>query len=399
MKKEYLQNIGLVLKAERIRKKMELKQVCCGICVPSYLSKIENGKVNADETIIKNLAKVLGLEEIVSSAFITEKKLLVDKYYFNFCYGLETKEIYKKLLEVSEKLEKSSLVIDWYLIKGFEENKFQAELETFKAYFSKNQKGYFNIQKAYQMEKSNDSLKLLEEANDLLNTSFSQVSLLGGYYNNSEYEKVQKYEKKVEALALEEGNLYQLINCYSFVGSCYSCLENIDLMKIYYEKCMKLLLPTNWIGERESIYYNLGATYLQIDEFKTARDYFSLIKEEFFLLYHKKALLEVREKNFQKAEEYIKKMKEYIKKDDELYKIMIREVEMEMEENYENNPSNIFLIEELQNQLIKKRHFGYINFYKKIIEKIYIANRKYKKAYRLEKKLLEGYRGLRNLKN
>ena len=41
--------IGTLLKLERTKQNKGQKEVCYGICVPSYLSKIEHGSVTPDE--------------------------------------------------------------------------------------------------------------------------------------------------------------------------------------------------------------------------------------------------------------------------------------------------------------------------------------------------------------
>ena len=46
---------GALLRLERLRQNKGQKEVCYGICVPSYLSKIEHGTVNPDDTIVKQL--------------------------------------------------------------------------------------------------------------------------------------------------------------------------------------------------------------------------------------------------------------------------------------------------------------------------------------------------------
>ena len=56
--------IGAILKNERIQSGRSQKDICYGICVPSYLSKIENGIVKPDENILAKLYKRLDIEYI-----------------------------------------------------------------------------------------------------------------------------------------------------------------------------------------------------------------------------------------------------------------------------------------------------------------------------------------------
>lgn len=45
---------GMLLKLERIKQNKGQKEICFGICVPSYLSKIERNLVQADENYLKD---------------------------------------------------------------------------------------------------------------------------------------------------------------------------------------------------------------------------------------------------------------------------------------------------------------------------------------------------------
>ena len=47
---------GTILKLERLKQGKGQKEICYGICVPSYLSKIEHGTVSADEEILSKLS-------------------------------------------------------------------------------------------------------------------------------------------------------------------------------------------------------------------------------------------------------------------------------------------------------------------------------------------------------
>ena len=52
--------IGLLIKKKRLEMNMSQETLCQGICVISYLSKIERGTVDANHEIITELCKALG---------------------------------------------------------------------------------------------------------------------------------------------------------------------------------------------------------------------------------------------------------------------------------------------------------------------------------------------------
>ena len=65
---------GMILRAERIRQGKGQKEVCYGICVVSYLSKIERGSAEPDMAILKQLFARLGINYETDSAFLTESR-------------------------------------------------------------------------------------------------------------------------------------------------------------------------------------------------------------------------------------------------------------------------------------------------------------------------------------
>ena len=88
---------GMILRAERIRQGKGQKEVCYGICVVSYLSKIERGSAEPDMAILKQLFARLGINYETDSAFLTESRKQMDEFFYNLQYGLENETVWKKL--------------------------------------------------------------------------------------------------------------------------------------------------------------------------------------------------------------------------------------------------------------------------------------------------------------
>ncbi len=62
VEKENANNLAKFMKRRRLEKKQTLEVVCRGICSPSYLSKIENGQAEVDESFLQSLFERLDLE-------------------------------------------------------------------------------------------------------------------------------------------------------------------------------------------------------------------------------------------------------------------------------------------------------------------------------------------------
>jgi transcriptional regulator with XRE-family HTH domain len=110
---------GTLLKLERRKQNKGQKEVCHGICVPSYLSKIERNQVKPDPAIIRQLFQRLGIEFFCEEDFIRRNQPLIDQYFEQLTYGLE-KTAYQELLPHDKELTYSPLAIDWLLIRAYE---------------------------------------------------------------------------------------------------------------------------------------------------------------------------------------------------------------------------------------------------------------------------------------
>ena len=77
-------NIGQLIKLERQRQNMKQEYLASGICVPSYLSRIENGLVIPSEDIQQHLVKRLNIPVDALNTIGNEAKLLYFKNLFIF---------------------------------------------------------------------------------------------------------------------------------------------------------------------------------------------------------------------------------------------------------------------------------------------------------------------------
>ena len=108
----------MILRAERIRQGKGQKEVCYGICVVSYLSKIERGSAEPDMAILKQLFARLEINYETDSAFLTESRKQMDEFFYNLQYGLENETVWKKLAGKWDRLLMSPLTIDIRLVSA-----------------------------------------------------------------------------------------------------------------------------------------------------------------------------------------------------------------------------------------------------------------------------------------
>ena len=91
------------------------------------------------------------------------------------------------------------------------------------------------------------------------------------YWNKGEYNQVNKLSKMAINFALDEGNTWALSQVYLLLGGIYSAYNMEEAMIEEYQKAMNFLKNTKWTRELEIMYYNMGATYISLGNYKKAR--------------------------------------------------------------------------------------------------------------------------------
>ena len=388
------QLLGALLKGERIRQKKSQKELCYGICVPSYLCKIENGSANPDEQMWKKLFRKLDLpfEWEQPAIHLFQKK--IEEYFHGIKFHCDRDALYTELNAWNEQLRFSELVVDWLMIRIDQDENEWDLLEELVPVMTLKQQALFTIMK-YSKEKLSDSeIAHYIQMCELLDESFALNLLSLKHLHRGEYAAIHRLEGKIVAKALCEGNLYQLADYYIINGSAYACINQLEMMMDYYKRAIGLLEHTEWKENLTSVYYNMGASYVSVGEYEKGIDYLRVAQETYhmedFMLQHKLALAYVRLQDYEKAQTYLSKMKNqlselpYLRKADHL---KYQEVCMEMEEGFQQKPEYLTLMEELVEAVERDYHVGHLVFYNDLAMETYCLHRKYKKALELDRKI------------
>jgi hypothetical protein len=379
-----------LLKIERLRQNKGQKEVCYGICVPSYLSKIEHNQVAPDQAILKQLFHRLDIEFYCEEEFLRKNNQLIEQFYEQLFYCLSTSS-YEELLKDDQKLSYSPLALDWLIIRyGFHNEEAGKLLSECQINMSDKQLACYYLAKPLLFGQADQVIPYYQKAYYILNNSFSLLTLMEAYYMAGQYDKIHEHIDKCISLALEEGNTYNLAACNQLMGSVYACLNTEELMMPYYRRAIHLLQNTGWKDKLNLIYYNIGATYISCKKYDMALYYLDMVQEEdTFLLNHKKALTLIRSGKTQEADRFICMMEQAIAAKElkttevSIEKMMLEEVRYECRNNHLEDEGFIVLLENLMDILKKERHKGYVLFYKDVLKEAYCRQRKYKKALEL----------------
>lgn len=384
---------GILLKMERIKQNKGQKEICYGICVPSYLSKIERNQVQADESILEQLLGRLDIKYCFEKEFIESAEKMIEEYYENLFYGFDRNAVLDNLKKIDAELSFSPLAVDWLIIRGFEgEREVLPLLSELENVMTEYQRALYYILHSTDDQNSGRFLELYKKAYGILNNSYSLLVVMMDYYFYGEYDKVNEYADQCISLALEEGNTLSIAQCYEIQGNVYASLNVVPMMLQFYKRCINILRNTYWKEEIKNVYYNIGATYLCSGEYDLAMKYLDKSENACnkFLLYQKKVLVKIRGGHPDEAKKFLEMMKKYIlnksavHEDNQVEKLMYEEVLMEMEDDFLSSPEFICKLENLMSVLKRDMHPGFILFYRNLLKEAYCKQRKYKKALELD---------------
>ena len=367
---------GMILRAERIRQGKGQKEVCYGICVVSYLSKIERGSAEPDMAILKQLFARLGKwDRLLMSPLTIDIRLVSAIYYSESAW----KEVDKSFIESLMKKEADGNDIQNFL------NENVSTLVRLEDCMDEKQYAYYSLVCSRLTKDPAEKMEWYQKVQHGLQNTLGMCCLIAGYYEQAEYDAIHRMENRFVTAALEEGNVYALADYYFMNGSAYACVDMDEMMTVYYERTRRLLQNTGWWKEYEQgLYYNMGATYLAVGRYEEALDCLNRVRSEDFLLCHKKAWLHLLLGNTGEADHYLAIMKQLLSRKDMKGKmaerLMYEELCMEQKQDFTADPAYLDLIERLIRALIKEKSFGFLYQYKNVILEAYTRQRKYKKA-------------------
>lgn len=381
--------VGNLLRMERVRQGKGQKEICYGICVTSYLCKIEKGQVKADEAIIKKLFTQLGIDYCQDAQLLEEASTLIKQYYEQVHYNL-ARTAFERLKQLEDRLKYSPLGLDYRLICGMQGEAVYEMVKSCEGCMTDEQLGIFYL--LTPTDRSwEELLEAYEKAYKLLGTSASYYNIMIVLLQLGRYAEIHRRAKICRELAIEEGNTYILAATFLMQGHAYAVLDLDEFMMEYYERGLRLLQNTNWIEDKEleTVYYNMGSVFVTTKDYQKALEYLDKVTVETFMLCQKKALVHIRAGNVEEAQIYLGKMKDYMNEgeDAKVYAVMYEEAVMEQKKDYLKDPAYLEILERLQKVIKEERHFGYLYFYREQIIDAYSAQKKYKKALAFQKEI------------
>lgn len=374
--------IGFMIRRERLNRNYSQESLCKGICAVSYLSKIEQGQVDAREDIIKALLKRLQVHYKNDAEFLAKTEAVIDRAYTKI-HDMESIAGEMDYLD-KHRLDclSSRCMLDTLLLSAFVNQRENTLLDEYASCMNQRQyELYLYEQCMWGRDKFTELLKLNPNA-------FYTVSLGVLKCYQGAYQEAIDLLTRGCSISCDEGNVRALLNGKVLLGTCYSNLRNNPLMTKNYQAAERIAAA---LGEQEMIdliYYNLGATYLDWGMIQEAYECFDRCEQRDVLFHHKFAIcMEKLGQRLSALAELMSGYQDAVVAETLVYKEMLDVVRYRLEhEDYLHDEVYVELLETCFEHIEKELPEGFAVFHVPYLEEVYQAGRRYKEAYLLNKK-------------
>ncbi len=367
--------INILIHNKRIEKGWSLESLSHGICSVSYLSKLEKGTIDSTEDITNKLLEKL---DIHLETDLSELLPKVDEFYHSFILFFIDDSNYLSHEEIA-KLLNSEYILDGLLIDAWQNpdtDKCKALQEYLPFYSYDQKKKYDQILVYHDLL---DYHELLHSFPDIDSYSIIANSL----YHKGQYAKSIPYYIQYDDIASRECNINHMIAAKMGLGSVYACLLDIDTCLEYYTKALKLIQSSNNLSLQDYIYYNIAATYVELEQYDLALEYLSKTSIRNIMFYHKEAICYEKTGNISASRESISKG--YALNSE--FDIFLDIVKYRLDhEDYIHDSNYGSLLLQVISKIEECFPSGFLYLQETELLKYYEANRKYKDAYELLKK-------------
>ena len=252
---------GLLIRQARLRLNWSQEGLCRGICAPSYLSKIEQGKAAPSPEVTELLLRRLGLVWTPEPESLEPcwKALLSGSPDFASCY--------ERLVQPrQESLACSPLAADALLLAAFYEDELRPLPEEWEPFLSTRQ---LALQRALQ-GRWEEAVRL--EPLPLL------VTLRGkALYVKGDYTVAIEVLRDACRSAADAGYPHLMLSCRLWMGNCYSDLGRMEEMLAHFAVAERLAEALGDTDGLSSLRYNVAATQLELGQPEKALSFRELI--------------------------------------------------------------------------------------------------------------------------
>ncbi len=254
-----------LIRKTRLERDWSQEGLCKGICTPSYLSKIEQGKASPSEEVVHLLFERLGLPWVDAEDGCSGEPIASA---YELLFSDEQDQVLALMQsEAWSKLENSPWGLDVLLISRIMTcgAPLDRELEPL---MSPKQLALQRILQERQ-----------EEAISLYPCGYTCMRAGSACYKRGDTAQAVELMQRTCTLGAEEGRPQIMLKARIILGCCYSNLLDLDAMERHYTIARRLARALGNEDDLESINYNIAATCIEAGRYEQAMGYFETQKE------------------------------------------------------------------------------------------------------------------------
>ncbi len=283
--------IGSIIKLNRVSQNLNQKSLSKGICVPSYLSRIEKGELIPSEELLSVIFDRLGLKFNDSQDFLNSGTKLFSNF-FNKLYNNEfehTEKIFQEIYINEKAYMTSPLILDYLLVKlaRFCATNFRDEftscrymIESSLDFLSPIQKHRFYFYTGVDvLSLSNDKThgkELIEQALHFQETGHCFFWLSYAYRTENNAIKAYECINKALSLYVAEGNIISIMDTYEKFAEVYYLLDNYQDAIKYLDISLNIATKFNNINFVEHLNSLLAWTYYRLKDYEKSINYIEI---------------------------------------------------------------------------------------------------------------------------
>lgn len=275
---------GFIIRRERMRRDWSQDGLCRGICAASYLSKIEQGRVEASEEVLRLLYQRLGLPWYGGDAALPGLSERIDELY-ELAYSGEFEKLDDRLYAMEP--EREALLLS----PAAPDISVLSEIAAWRGESA-------DIDEAMEQYLAPRGLALLRlmQHREAEAAAIYPSALCSYWAGNVLYESGGSYTAAVEsfqrayALAAEEGRAWLMMLSQTRLGNCYANLLDVENMNAHYLIAKRLCRALDATAHLADIEYNRAATALETGGYESAYKYFSTLEAPTAMALHKLAI-------------------------------------------------------------------------------------------------------------
>ena len=268
---------GALLRLIRLRHNWSQETLCHGICAVSYLSKIEQGKVEANEQLLYDLFARLDVQWFESADMVTLRDELYEGI-FSWNYRFTEQKI-KELEENWDRMPIGPCYVDFLVIRAFHRRKPDLVPKELEPLLDARQRALLAL-----LQNRHD------EAYRIYPCPLTALCVGEEAVQKGNYTLSLEYFQMAYDQAARDGYAHMMMFSQHYMAASYSDMGNLDAMYRHSRIAERLARA---LGEDEIVYvihYNIAATKAEYGDYEGAYAFFSTLEEPSALALHKLAV-------------------------------------------------------------------------------------------------------------